>query len=236
MQHQNHSTYPQPTRPSNPSTLELAIFNFELKAKSYYDTKQKNDNSKELLKQLERDYQHLQTQKKQIESVAIAQAYLAKYRSSNQVAGVDVLLAEAHHPTDKLGKYLFVTGEPQPTINHEAHHIIPGKGRFLQPQVLAARMNMHIMGIGINDPFNGTWLINFMRNKKFDWATKNAPSHRKLHRKNYESWIGNTLGSRSNTTTRSHFLNKLRSVKQHIKTGTIPEYIFDSSDTLWKGL
>lgn len=111
-----------------------------------------------------------------------------------------------------------------------------GKGVFYNPQVLAARMNMHLMGIGINDPFNGTWLINFMRNKKFDWATKSAPPHRKLHRKHYESWIGNALDSRSNTTTRSHFLNKLRSVKQHIKTGTIAEYIVDYSDTLWKGL
>lgn len=231
---QQQMNYPQPSRPSNPSSLELAIYNFELKAKAYYDTKQKSDDSEQLTKRLIQDYNHLQREKKRIESVAIAQSHLQQYRNDNEKLNADELLQEPHHPTAKLGKFLFATGEPKPTPHHEAHHIIAGKGRYLQPKMLAARLNMHLIGVGINDPFNGTWLINFERNKEFDWATQDAPIHRKLHRKNYESWISNNLGA-AKGYSKAQFLTKLRSIKQHIKTGTIPSSIFSNAE-LWKGL
>ncbi|MFU2510662.1 AHH domain-containing protein [Pseudoalteromonas sp. ASV78] len=231
-----HANYPQPSRPSDPSPLELAIYNFELKAKSYYDAQQKSDDSEQLKKRLNQDYNHLQREKRRIESVAIAQNYLQQYRSDNEKLDVEQLLQEPHHPTAKLAKFLFATGEPQPTIHHEAHHIIAGKGRYLQPKMLAARLNMHLVGLGINDPFNGTWLINFERNKEIDWATQNAPAHRKLHRKNYETWISNNLGA-AQGYSKAQFITKIRSVKQHIKTGTIPSSIFSTKNTeLWKGL
>lgn len=231
---QQQISYPQPNRPSNPSLLELAIYNFELKAKSYYDAKQKSDGSEQLTKRLNQDYNHLQREKRRIESVAIAQNHLQQYRSDNETLDVEKLLQEPHHPTAKLAKFLFATGEPRPTVHHEAHHIIAGKGRYLQPKMLTARLNMHLVGIGINDPFNGTWLINFESNKEYDWATQAAPAHRKLHRKNYESWISNNLGA-AKGYSKAQFLTKLRFVKQHIKTGTIPSSIFSTTE-LWKGL
>ncbi|PKH31972.1 AHH domain-containing protein [Shewanella sp. ALD9] len=231
------TTYPQPTRPNEPSALEMAIYNFELKAKKYYDAKQKSNNSKQVQSQLDQDYKHLQEQRKRIESVAIAQSYLQDYRDVSSKASLSDLKSEAHHPTRKLANFLFAIGEPQPTSNHEAHHIISGKGRFLQAQIIAARLNMHLCGIGINDPINGTWLINFLSNKQFDWATSEAPPHRKLHRQNYERWIGTTLGKKGlSTQGKAKFFNELRIVKNHIRTGTLPANIFEADEQIWKGL
>ena len=117
-----------------------------------------------------------------------------------------------HHPTSDLAKYLSAIGEPKPTNLHEAHHIISGEGRYNKAAIMDARLNLHLVGIGINDPFNGIWLINFMKNKKIDWSTPEAPPHRKIHRFNYETWIGATLGENM-VTNKSVFLNKLRNVK-----------------------
>lgn len=234
---QSIKTYPQPTRPNDPSALEMAIYNFELKAKKYYDAKQKSNLSNQVENQLNQDYKHLQEQKKRIESVAVAQSYLQDYRDTSSKASISDLKSEPHHPTRKLANFLFAIGEPQPTTNHEAHHIISGKGRFLQAQIIAARLNMHSCGIGINDPINGTWLINFLSNKQFDWATSEAPPHRKLHRQNYERWIGSILGKKGlSIQGRARFINELRIVKSHIKTGTLPASIFETDAQIWKGL
>jgi len=229
--------YPQPDRPQNPSALEMAIYNFELKAKSYFDEKQKENPDEALLKKLTADYTHLQNEKKRIESIVIAQSFLEAYREDCDSSTAENLSKEAHHPTDKISRFLTAIGEPKPTENHEAHHIILGKGRFNPIAIYRARLNLHLLGIGINDPINGTWLINFEKNKKFDWATEKAPAHRKLHRHNYESWIGSTLGYvLGKEMDKDKFINKLRAVKVKIKTGTLPSKIFEPKDELWKGI
>lgn len=227
--------YPRPERPANPSALEMAIYNFEIKAKLFHDENNKKNPNSEKLKKLAKDYTHLQNEKKRIESVSLAQTVLAAYRKNNSAASTETLLDEEHHPTDNLAKFLFAVGEPKPTQQHEAHHIISGKGRYNQEAILRARLNLHIAGVGINDPFNGIWLINFLKNKSHDWATKESPPHRKIHRYNYESWIGGTLGTTSVTNTQQ-FLNKLRNVKMKIRTGTLPNKVFEKKDELWKGI
>lgn len=227
--------YPHPERPANPSSLEMAIYNFELKAKLFHDENNKNNPDSAKLKKLTTDYEHLQKEKKRIESVLIAQSALAAYRESNRLASTETLLDEEHHPTDSLAKHLFAVGEPKPTKQHEAHHIISGKGRYNQEAMLRARLNLHMVGVGINDPFNGIWLINFVKNKAHDWATPESPPHRKIHRYNYESWIGGTLGT-TTVTSKEQFLNKLRNVKIKIRIGLIPSKVFEKKDELWKGL
>ncbi|WP_275074566.1 hypothetical protein [Pseudoalteromonas ostreae] len=47
-----------------------------------------------------------------------------------------------------------------------------GKGRYNQQAILRARLNLHMAGIGINDPHNGIWLINFVKNKAHDWLQR----------------------------------------------------------------
>lgn len=179
--------YPKPERPQDPTPLEMAIYNYELKAKSYYD-RQANEDSI-CMEKMNRDYIHLQSEMKRIESLCAAQEALAAYRSSNESKIPDELRKEPHHPTTKLAKFLTAVGEPKPTVNHEAHHIICGVGRFLKARMALARLNLHNHGMGINDPLNGVWLCNTEKNKKDDGATPDSVPHRRIHRKNYETWI-----------------------------------------------
>lgn len=61
-----NQAYPHPTRPADPSALEMSIYNFELKAKAYHDQRLNNStnkNDKELLNKMKRDYDHLQHEK-----------------------------------------------------------------------------------------------------------------------------------------------------------------------------
>lgn len=232
---QLQKTYPRPERPSDPSPLAMAIYNFELKAKKYHDEANKQNPDAEKLKKLVKDYDHLQAEKKRIESVSIAQIALKEYRELNSSSAQFELAEEQHHPTNILARFLFSVGEPKPTKEHEAHHIISGKGRYNQQAILRARLNLHMAGIGINDPHNGIWLINFVKNKSHDWATKDAPPHRKIHRYNYESWIGGSLGGDMNAN-KALFMNKLRNVKVAIRTGTLPSKIFEKIDKQWKGI
>lgn len=228
--------YPRPERPNNPTALELAIYNFELKAKLYHDENNKKSVDSAKLTKLAKDYDHLQKEKTRIESVSIAQSALDTYREANSQSSRESLFEEKHHPTNNLAKFLYAVGEPKPTTEHEAHHIISSKGRYNPQAILRARLNLHMAGIGINDPHNGIWLINFAKNKSHDWATKDAPPHRKIHRYNYETWIGGNLGIRMKKKDKSLFLNKLRNVKIKIKTGTLPSKIFEKKDELWKGI
>jgi len=124
--------YPRPERPSDPFPLVMAIYNFELIAKKYHDEANKQNPDNEKLKKLIRDYDHLQAEKKRIESISIAQIALKEYRELNSSAAQFELAEEQHHPTNTLARYLFSVGEPKPTKEHEAHHIILGKGRYNQ--------------------------------------------------------------------------------------------------------
>lgn len=231
---QTMTKYPKPERPSGATALEMAIYNYELKAQSYHNAKCKNP-TKEKLARLEADYLHLKNEKRRIKSVVIAQTALAEYRRECGLSSADELLEEEHHPTNDLAKYLSAVGEPKPTNLHEAHHIISGKGRYNTSAMMDARLNLHLMNIGINDPHNGIWLINFVKNKAIDWSTTNAPPHRKIHRYNYETWIGAMLGE-SMATDKTVFLNKLRNTKMLIRTGMLPARIFEKKDELWKGI
>ena len=184
---------------------------------------------------MKRDFDQLQREKQRITSHALIQESLNVYREKCENSTRSQLSVEEHHPTDKLARYLTAVGEPKPTQMHEAHHIICGKGRFRQAIMLRARLNLHLHGIGINDPVNGTWLINFAQNKEQDWATADAPAHRKIHRFNYETWIGANLGVRNNLN-KVNFLNNLRNIKVKIKTGNMPPTVLDKKDELWKGV
>ena len=81
--------------------------------------------------------------------------------------------------------------------------------------MLQTRLNLHLHGVGINDPINGVWLINFEKNKEQNWDSPASPPHRKLHRYNYETWINTNFGNAA--TPKALFLNRLRTVKVKIK-------------------
>ena len=224
--------YPQPIRPSNPSALEMAIYNFELKAKKHYDAKLKNSSDKAQVAKMQRDFEHLQKEKQRMIAAATARDILNEYREYTNAATSEELEQEEHHPSNKLANYLAAAGEPKPTPDHEAHHIVPGKGRYKQSDILAARLTLHAWNIGINDPRNGVWLINFKKNNPDDWATSESVPHRNLHRHNYEKWVGETLRvSLSQRDTE----NKLRMLKFKIQTNTMPPSVMAPKDATWNG-
>lgn len=226
--------YPQPQRPNNPSVLEMSIYNYELKAKAYHDKKiatSPSDNL-EFLDKMKRDLEHLKNEKRRLVSLCTVQESLSAYRAHNERASEDELANEDHHPTSKLAKYLTAVGEPKPTVNHEAHHIICGKGQHRQRLMALARLSMHEHGIGINDPINGVWLWNYENNKNEDWATPESVSHRKIHRYNYETWIGYAF---ANPENKVQFINKLRNIKLRIRIGSMPSNVMTSKDTSWNG-
>ncbi|SBS36563.1 hypothetical protein MSP8887_02633 [Marinomonas spartinae] len=232
--------YPQPERPSDPTPLEMAIYNYELKAKAFYDKKARLGDAKEadVTKRLNQDYKHLEQERNRLEYITVIQEALEKYRENSEAIGKETkglgLLEEEHHPTKKLASFLTASGEPKPSIKHEAHHIIPGKGRFRKPAIARARLVLHEHGLGINDPMNGVWLYGVEKGKKeFDWATSEATSHRRIHRYNYETWISATLSGRLN---RVRFISLLREVKFRIKNGMMPEKVMMKKDESWNGL
>jgi hypothetical protein len=213
----------------------MAIYNYELKAKAFYDKKVKLEKSEDpqVINQLNQDYNHLESERSRIASFVTLQTSLENYRKANDLADQSTLMKESHHSPNRLSKYLTAAGEPKPTANHEAHHIIPGKGQSLQLALTRVRLNLHFHAIGINDPLNGVWLYGKSKGKELDWATYDAVSHRRIHRHNYEQWIFMTL---RNKTSKIEFVNKLRQIKLKIKTGTMPDTVMMPKDSAWDGV
>lgn len=223
---------PMPQRPLNPSPLEMIIYNYEVKARSFHIERNKMAPKNESLQakqqriaKCERDQKHLRMERRKIAAHVRMQTLLTEYRAGNKQLSIAELRAEEHHPTKRLVRNLRAVGEIKPTDFHEAHHIIPGKGRYLKVDMLTCRLNLHQYGIGINDPVNGVWLRNFAKNYPDDWATPEAPSHRNLHTHQYEAWISELLSNDS--LPEGVYLNRLHAIKVQLKTGTHPVKILE---------
>ncbi len=217
---------PMPTRPSNPSALEMAIYNYEIKAREFHNEKnylasenECTSKKSERIEKRNRDWNHLMRERRRITAHVIQQEELERYRAVNKDKSVKDLAQEKHHPTSKLARNLRAVGEPKPTVIHEAHHIIPGKGRHLKAMMAVCRL----YGIGTNDPVNGVWLRNFSKNTSDDWATPEAPPHRPLHTKNYEEWISSSFSN--DNLPETVFGARLCKVKHELKSGTHPSNI-----------
>lgn len=116
------------------------------------------------------------------------QIKLEKYRQAKLTQAQ--MLGEQHHPTAVLEKHLSAHGKPKPSPKHTAHHIIPGKGKT---QFAAdARIEMHLHGIRINDPYNGVWMLRKKEHKPH-WSMPNSHAHLEIHTHNYEKWVFNRL-------------------------------------------
>ena len=239
--------YPKPDRPDNPTPLEMAIYNYELKARSHYEQRMGGSTDEELLEKLERDLKHLQNEKRRLLSVAVAQESLEGYRKYTESSSAGELESEGHHPTDKLAKFLTAEGEFKPTRNHQAHHIVPGKGQYQQMLMLDARLSLHQCGIGINDPRNGVWMLNYKKNKEDDWATADSVPHANIHRYNYETWIGERFASLQQTIfsgidpnithekQRAIVIGRLKDVKTRIKLNSMPSEVMTKKNITWDG-
>lgn len=126
------------------------------------------------------------------------QRRLEKYREEgmNAVTGdkktrastLTTLISEGHHPTSELEQYMRAEGVPKPTPYHTAHHICPGSGQYEQEKIFNARLHMHTMGIRINDPANGVYLLT-KDSYTPHYTMPNSRGHLKYHTREYENLV-----------------------------------------------
>ncbi|WKE65423.1 AHH domain-containing protein [Gallaecimonas kandeliae] len=253
-------TYPYkplaaPVRPENPTPLELAIYQFEKRCAEYHSKeraqKVANLSPKEQAKFSENqrlEWEHLQNLKAALIAHDIAtpaKQPLADYRQAVTNKTLTERLQEPHHPPKVLARNLEADGDPQPSPRYAPHHIIMGKGRYRKPLMSAARLNLHLHGVGINDSVNGVWLVhnraeselwrtdNSTGEKPKHWATPDAPVHLPIHTYNYETWIYSQFGPRG--IPKESFLRSLKTVKVQLKTGAYPQMIEERPSKDWDG-
>ena len=84
---------PMPTRPSEPTVLEMSLYNYQKKAREFYINKNNtapvNETSKERQERIERqnrDWEHLKLQRKSLAIQAWLESQLEQYRQKNSVA------------------------------------------------------------------------------------------------------------------------------------------------------
>jgi hypothetical protein len=238
--------YEQPPAPNAPpkaaTALEMAIYNFEKKCDDYHakacgpvsanETAEQRDKR---LKEWSEARAFLDRERLKLNTLASMEAGLVKYREELGILTsserLEQMSKEKHHPATKLSKHLIAGGEPRPSVEHVAHHIIPGKGRWRQPQILDVRMRLHMTGIRINDSVNGVWLSD-KKNSKGHWATPKSPTHKSIHGTNYEVWLIRQLGG---SPAGRVFEAKLKALKSKIKNGTYPIKIEQPKDNHWDG-
>lgn len=225
-------------RPSNPTALELAIHRFEEQAKAYHHQKaalaKATGEPGEVAKaraRLDRDWQHLQRERIRISTQAELQRGLDEYRADAKQKTTAELAKEPHHPTTVLARHLTAVGEPKPSLDHDPHHIIMGRGRWQSLEMMRVRLALHMHRIGINDPVNGVWLPRTKADKGH-WATPASPAHKEIHRFNYETWIIRQLRA---VATAQQFSNRLRDIKTKLRFGGYPSSIVEPKNPNWSG-
>ena len=99
---------PKPTRPSEPSPLDMAIYNYECQCADFHNNRNANAPAnespaaqRERIEKRHRDMEHLKLERRKIAAHIIQQQHLAAYRAENLEKDEFELLDEAHHPTRK---------------------------------------------------------------------------------------------------------------------------------------
>lgn len=213
------------------SLLDQAIENLTKKAQKYYKDLNNAENATPDVRQkrkqeLEKAKQHLEHERRLAEVIVDVQADLQMYRLKGQQAykGTNLeiaamqkeLLAEEHHPTEILEKYMRAVPIPKPSPNHTAHHITPGVGKT--KDAYRARLRIHRYGIRINDPDNGAWLPKATKYTPH-WSMPDAKGHNRYHTHGYESWLLRRLQSKSGE---EFIRQELRLIGQALQENNIP--------------
>lgn len=213
------------------STLDQAIENLIQKAHKYYKDLNRAENAPQDVrekrkKELEKAKQHLEHERRlaevKVDVLADLQTYRLKGKQAYQGTNIEIaaaqkeLLAEEHHPTEILEKYMRAVPIPKPSPFHTAHHITPGVGKT--KDAYRARLRIHRYGIRINDPDNGAWLPNATKHTPH-WSMPNAKGHNRYHTHGYESWLLRRLQSKSGE---EFIRQELRLIGQQLQENNIP--------------
>ncbi len=228
------------------SPLDAAIHNYERQARQYHQKRkikagqnetpeERNRREEDLKKALHHLEQERRLASVMVEVQSKLNLYREEYHSKNARNRTDekrflqAMKDERHHPSYALAKFLRADGRPQPSPNHTAHHIIPGKGKT--DFAARARINLHTFDIRINDPVNGMWIVR-RRREKGHWSMPDAKSHSEIHTHNYERWIFfNTISSHNEQMLRASLLR----IRLLLESGKQPAKVTMPPDNDWNG-
>ncbi|NRD75652.1 AHH domain-containing protein [Shewanella sp. VB17] len=138
-------------------------------------------------------------------SIIEAKRAVNEYRIKAKTMSNSQLVKERHVPP-RLGKHMSVSGMPKPSLDFEAHAIISGASQY----AIAARAILARYKIRIDDPVNGVWLPNFVRNVPHDKMPK-APAHRTVHTIQYYLNLDEVLVDVNSKEGLVDILSKIRS-------------------------
>lgn len=186
------------------------------------------------------EYTHFEHERRLAISITDVQLQLELYQEKNRASQGEAakqtksrnsqMKNEKHHPTTLLANYMRADGRPKPSPKHTAHHIVPGKGRT--KSTFRARIRLHSLGIGINDPDNGAWMVRYKENKGH-WSMPEAKAHLEIHTNNYESWVERHIKL---VSTEGSARTKLEYLRLILQSGTQPKEVTMPPDEDWKGL
>lgn len=248
--------FQQPPAPNTPpkeaNELEMAVYQYQVKAHEFHTKRHQAAPANETKQQREKRIAeweeiraHLEDQRMKVNMLADLEKKLEDYRKKAWGKTRRELLDEKYHPTNDLAKNLAANKEPQPSMKHTPHHIIPGKGRWIQDLLFNVRLKLHDCNIGINDPLNGVWLIR-QRDHHGQKVTPDFATHPDTFGWNYEHWIVTQLrylptappnDNEYQVTANnfSPFMARLAWIKNSLKTGKYPIKITESKDPTWDG-
>jgi len=182
------------------SPLDAAITRYEELAEKHY-AKTSTLTGAEREKALKESRAHLESERKRLETISDVQAGLEQYRKAglaatkenrkNKATALNMMVAERHHPTAVLEKYMLAEGAVKPSLKHTAHHIVPGKGKL---EILTGRTRLHLHqhGIRINDPANGVYLVSVDKDTPH-WSMPKSRGHKTYHTEDYERWVSQKI-------------------------------------------
>lgn len=233
--------FQEPTLPKAATPLERAIYDFETKCDNHFKGANRipiNETELEKKKRLQ-DWKnarkHLNNQRLVIDNLCKLEDELDRYRKELGFVTTSEFVKKAskekHHPTKVLIRNLYACGEPKPSTEHQAHHIIPGSGIWRKSDLRMVRNRLYMSGVRINDPRNGVWLAAGSRDKNKHWATPESPNHGATSGDNYEKW----LIKRLNVTPGQSFIMSLQAIKTRLKSGKFPKKLEEPKDETWSG-
>lgn len=230
------------------SPLEAAIHRYSNKAREFHQhhnllatvigETEKQREIRDAARELE--FKHLETELRLAAATTDAQSQVELYQAKNRKRpGESIAEAaergkrmsnEKHHPSKVLANYMRAVGRPPPSPKHTPHHIVPGKGRT--KEVYRSRLRLHTLGVGINDPDNGAWLVRLKKDKGH-WSMPDSKSHLEIHTINYEGWVGRHI---SLAQSESAARNQLQLLRLKLQSGKQPKNVTMPPDPEWKEL
>jgi hypothetical protein len=138
-------------------------------------------------------------------------AKLEEYREGGFQLTAAELFRESHS-SEKLGKFLRVTGFSRPGPRWEAHHIVSATHREAVPVRLL--ISEDDFSIRIDDPDNGTWMPKTKADAR-PTIYPDAIGHNRIHRQRYYRWLEHSIGALMDDAQVRAFLNTVRSQLLH---------------------